>query len=46
MGYFDMLSVVWFALLVVIFWSERYSRNHCPQAAIFGTKACRFAVVV
>jgi hypothetical protein len=44
MGYFDILSVVWFVLLVVIFWSERYLQNHCPLAANSGTKACKFAV--
>jgi len=46
MGYFDMPLVVWFVLLVVDFWSERYLQNHCPLAANFGTKACKFAVGV
>ncbi len=46
MGYFYMPLVVWFVLLVVNFWSERYWQNHCPLAADFGTKACRFAVGV
>jgi hypothetical protein len=46
MGYFDMPSVVWFVLLDVNFWSERHSQNHCPLAADFGTKACKFAVGV
>jgi len=46
MGYFDMPLVVWFVLLVVNFWSERYLQNHCPLAANFGIKACKFAVEV
>jgi hypothetical protein len=46
MGYFDMPSVVRFVLLVVIFWSERYLRNHCPLAANSGTKVCKSAVKI
>jgi hypothetical protein len=42
MEYIDMPLVVWFDLLVVNFWGERYLQNHCPLAANFGTKACNF----
>jgi hypothetical protein len=44
MGYLDMLSVVWFVLLVVNFWGERYLQYHCPLAANSGSKVCKFAV--
>jgi hypothetical protein len=46
MGYFNIPMVLWLVLFVVDIWRKRYLQNHCPLAANFGTKACRFAVGV
>ena len=46
MGYFNILKVLWLVLIVVDVWRKGYVQNHCPLAANFGTRACRFAVGV
>jgi hypothetical protein len=44
MGFFNILMAFLLALIVVDIWRKRNLQNHCPLAASFGTKACKFAV--
>ena len=43
LGCFNLLMKPWLALSIVNIWRKGNLRNHCPLAANFGTRACKFA---
>jgi hypothetical protein len=43
LGCFNLLMKPWLALSIVNIWRKGNLQNHCPLAANFGTRACKFA---